>query len=136
MALHILMIENDEDDRLLTTETFQQEWPMAEIEFVLADELAGRLPVISPPQLILLAMNARPFTGVELIETIRSTKGCESIPIIVLSESARQEEIAACYSAGASSFIKKPASYAETLFKIKSFINYWGHTVELPVAMQ
>jgi len=61
MALQIVMIENDEDDRLLTREMFQQEWPMAEIKFVLAEELAGWLPLISPPQLILLTMNARPL---------------------------------------------------------------------------
>src|SRR5690242_13166187 len=130
MSLHILMIENDEDDRLLTRETFQQEWPMAQLEFIMAEELASRLPVSSPPQLILLTMNARPYTAIGMIETIRATKGCELIPIVVLSESARQEEITACYAAGASSFIKKPASYADTLFKIKTFINYWGHTVE------
>jgi CheY-like chemotaxis protein len=130
------MIENDEDDRLLTKETFQREWPTATIEFVLADQIASRLPAMSPPQLILLAMNARPYNGVELIEEIRGTKGCESTPIVVLSESARQDEIAACYSAGASSFIKKPASYADTLFKIKTFIDYWGHTVELPAVAQ
>jgi CheY-like chemotaxis protein len=126
------MIENDEDDRLLTREMFQQEWPTADIEFVLADELASRLPLIGPPQLILLTMLARPYTAVELIKAIRATKGCELTPIVVLSESARQDEIAACYSAGANSFIKKPASYADTLFKIKAFVNYWGHTVELP----
>jgi len=136
MALRIVMIENDEDDRLLTRETFQQEWPMAEIEFVMPDELASRLAVVSPPRLILLAMNARPYTGVELIKTIRSTKGCEGTPIVVLRESSRREEIEACYSAGASSFIKKPASYGDTLFKIKTFINYWGHTVELPAAAE
>ena len=130
------MIENDDDDRLLTKETFQQEWPTAEIEFVRAEELAGRLPVIDPPQLILLTMNARPYTAIGLIETIRATKGCELTPIVVLSESARQDEIAACYAAGASSFIKKPASYADTLFKIKTFINYWGHTVELPTVAE
>jgi len=70
-----------------------------------------------------------------LIKTIRAARGWQLTPIVVLSESARQDEIIACYAAGASSFIKKPASYADTLFKIKAFINYWGHTVELPTTV-
>jgi len=36
-------------------------------------------------------------------------------------------------TAGASSFIQKPASYSDTIFKVRSFINYWFRTVELPV---
>jgi CheY-like chemotaxis protein len=134
MSTHILMIENDEDDRLLTRENFQTDWPAAAIEFISSVELTQRLTVASPrPQLILLSMNARPYNGVDLIRRIRRERGFESSPIVILSESALPEEVNACYSAGASTFIKKPAAYSDTLSKIKSFIAYWSQTAELPM---
>jgi hypothetical protein len=37
--------------------------------------------------------------------------------------------------AGASSFIKKPSGYEDALAKIRSFIGYWAHTIELPAAL-
>jgi len=84
------------------------------------------------PHLILLSMNTRPYTGIDLLRLIRAEKSYEAVPIIVLSESALPEEIRASYTAGASSFIKKPSGYADALSKIKAFIAYWRNTVELP----
>ena len=127
------MIENDEDDRLLTQESFEKEWPAAVIEFVSGLELQHRLEETdNRPQLILLSMNPRPYNAVGLIGQMRNVKGYGSTPIVVLSESALPEEIRKCYSAGASSFIQKPSTYSEALSKIKAFIAYWSQTVELP----
>lgn len=131
----ILMIENDEDDRLLTNEHFQMDWPEASIEFVSPIDLSRRLRYGRRPQLIILSMSARPYNGIELIRQIREEREYASSPIIVLSETALPEEIRASYSAGASSFIKKPSGYADALAKIKSFIAYWAHTVELPESL-
>lgn len=133
MTPRVLMIENDADDRLLTEETFQAEGVNVHIDFIYSTELAAALQhAAPPPQLILLNINAQPFHGVDLIRIIRSTEGYEPVPIVVLSETVLMEEVQAAYDAGASSFIQKPASYSDTLFKIKSFINYWFRTVVLP----
>lgn len=134
MNLQILMVENDHDDRSVTRETFQSELPEANIDFIYSLELTKYLQTKQyKPQLIVLSMNARPYNGIDLIGQIRATEGYGAIPIVILSESTRTDDIQAAYLAGASSFIQKPASYGDTLFKIKSFINYWVHTVELPV---
>lgn len=136
------MVENDLDDRQLTEETFKQEWPGAAVEFIYGADLPGWLQHKSkkpdatdgtPPSLILLTMNANPNGAMNMIPQIRSKEGYGEIPVIVLSETTSPEEIRAAYSAGASSFIKKPSGYEDTLFKIRSFINYWIRTVELPV---
>jgi len=133
MSLRLLMIENDPDDRFITRETFQNELPEANIDFIYSTGLSKHLQyALHKPQLILLSMSAPPYTGVDLIRKLRATEGYAAIPIVVLSESTTPEEIQSSYAAGASSFIQKPASYSDTLFKIKSFINYWVHTVELP----
>ena len=133
MPVKILMIENDLDDRAVTEESFIQAWPEVIIDFLFGTDVAHWLERAEyRPQLILLTMNAQPYGAPELIRQIRATGGFGSIPIIVLSESNQPREVQGCYQAGASAFIKKPDNYGETLFKIRTFINYWLHTVELP----
>jgi CheY-like chemotaxis protein len=133
MLVKILMIENDMDDRALTEESFMQAWPDVSIEFLFGVDVPGWLERAEyKPQLILLTMNAQPYIAPDLIRLVRSTTGFGSIPVIVLSESNLPQEVQGCYVAGANAFIKKPDNYGDTLFKIRTFINYWLHTAELP----
>ncbi|HVU56781.1 MAG TPA: response regulator [Puia sp.] len=133
MAGKILMVEHDQDDRWLTEETFQSEGFEGGIDFIYPAELTAYLQHSdNRPALILLDMNAQPFDGMDLIHQIRDTEGYEKTPLIVLSESVLPGDVLSSYAAGATSFIQKPASYHDTLFKIRSFINYWFRTVELP----
>jgi len=127
------MIEHDQDDRWLTEETFQAEGMEGGIQFIYGAELHAYLqdPDNKPP-MILLSMNAQPYNGMDLIREIKETDGYENVPVVVLSESALPEDVQSSYAAGASSFILKPASYSDALFKMRSFINYWFRTVELP----
>jgi DNA-binding response OmpR family regulator len=133
MGSKILMIEHDPDDRWLTEETFQAEGFSDGIEFICGADLEDHMrDEDNRPPMIILSMNAQPFNGVDLIRQIRDTEGYETVPIVVLSESALPADVQESYAAGASSFIIKPANYGDALFKIKSFINYWFRTVELP----
>lgn len=133
MSSKILMIEHDADDRWLTEETFRAEGMTGDIQFIYGAELSDYLqdPNNRPP-MILLSMNAQPFNGMDLIRQIRDTEGYERVPVVVLSENAQPEDVKSSYSAGASSFIIKPDTYSDAIFKMRSFINYWFRTVELP----
>ncbi|HVW58626.1 MAG TPA: response regulator [Puia sp.] len=133
MGSKILMIEHDPDDRWLTDETFREEGISDGIEFICGADLEDYIhDQDNRPPMIILSMNAQPFKGVDLIRKIRDTGGYDTVPIVVLSETALPADVRESYAAGASSFIIKPASYSDALFKIKSFINYWFRTVELP----
>lgn len=133
MGSKILMIEHDSDDRWLTEETFQAEGFPNGIEFIHEAELPAYLRGPGHrPALIMLSLHTRLAEGLEMIKDIRRTEGYDKVPVVVLSENSLPSNVAACYAAGATSFIQKPAMYSDTLFKIKSFINYWFRTVELP----
>lgn len=129
------MIENDPDDRYLTEEVFRLNGFDVEIDFIYSTELHAYIGnPLNKPRLILLNLNARPHEGADCIQYIRNTEGHQLTPLIVLSDSVRPDEVQKCYSLGANSFIKKPDDYTGTLFKIKTFVNYWFGAVELPVA--
>jgi len=131
----ILMIDNDVDDRFLTKEMFQMHGFDAEIDFIDSSYFSNYTKdTSSKPHVILLDRNSRPGKFTDVIKQIRATKGYEFVPIIILSDTARAEDVRESYFLGANSFIKKPADYKGTIFKIKSFIDYWFQSVELPVA--
>ncbi|HZE86162.1 MAG TPA: hypothetical protein VE035_17705 [Puia sp.] len=133
MKRSILMVENDADDRYLTEETFRSEAVEAEIEFIDSTVLPGYLQHITKiPHLIILSLSSQAYDLPGLISSIRNAEGCRPVPLIVLSDVARPGDVEKCYSLGANSFIKKPDSYTNTLFKINTFINYWFGTIELP----
>jgi len=135
MKAKILMVENDPDDRFLVDEMFRSEDFQADVDFVYGRELAGYIEdTPQRPHLILLSVNAQPYDANSLIRLLRETEGYRSIPIVVLSESDLPSEVEKTYRTGANSYIKKPDNYADTIFKIKTFIHYWFRTVELPEA--
>jgi response regulator RpfG family c-di-GMP phosphodiesterase len=72
------------------------------------------------------------MNAVELIGELKKSKEYLHIPIVVLSGVVTPLSVKDCYAAGATSFIKKPASVVETNNKISAFIKYWFETVELP----
>ena|ERR1700733_7976059 len=130
----ILMVENDSDDRLLTEEMFRSEGLTAKIDFIYSTVLNGYIKNLSyKPTLIILSLNAQANDLSELILCIRHSEICRSTPLIVLSDVVRPADIEKSYALGANSLIKKPDNYADTVFKIKAFVNYWFGTVELPV---
>jgi len=133
MKPRILMIENDRDDRYLTEEMFAMEGFEAELDFIFSHELLNYTTSHSEiPHLVILDLSSGPYRNYEKIREIRSTAGYESVPVIVLSNTAENEEIDQSYKMGANSFIKKPGDYPDTLFKISNFIKYWFKVVELP----
>ena len=133
MRHRILMIENDADDRYLTEEMFLSQGFDADVDFIDSNALQSYLDTQQDkPHLIILDCDARLHLFTNLIKQIRRTASYQLVPIVVLSNTTRPEDVQESYSCGANSYITKPADYEGALFKISSFINYWFQTVELP----
>lgn len=135
MKYRILMIENDSDDRFLAEDVFLAEGLDAKIDFVYSADAHTYISNTQPrPDLILLDRNTQPHEFTDMIQHIRQAEGYAPVPIVVISNTNRREDIERSYACGANSFIKKPDDYAGSVSTIKSFINYWFQAVELPVA--
>jgi two-component system, response regulator len=129
------MIENDADDRYLTKEMFLSQGFDADVDFIDSNALQPYLGnQHNKPHLVILDCDARLHSFTNLIKEIRRTASYQFIPVVVLSNTSRPEDVQESYSCGANSYITKPADYEGALFKISSFINYWFQTVELPGA--
>jgi response regulator RpfG family c-di-GMP phosphodiesterase len=138
-SLHtVLMLEYDEDDRFITTDTLHELNNNVQVEFVrYSNEVFAWLENCrennrSYPAVILLNLHATPSDGKETLKQLKSNPSYQHIPVVLLTEINHTATVKECYALGASSFIKKPSSAKDTSAKIASFFNYWFETVELP----
>lgn len=90
-------------------------------------------PDISPrPELVLLDLNLPKMKGLEVLKEIKSTPHLKSIPVIVLTASERNEDIAPCYTLGANTYIQKPVKFSDFVHITEVIQAYWMGIASLP----
>ena len=103
----------------------------------LMDYLHQRNKFISKPApkpgLIILDLNMPKKDGREALKEIKAEPELRRIPVVVLTTSTADLDVARTYGLGANSFISKPVAF-DTLVKVmKSIGEYWFSVVVLPV---
>lgn len=127
------MLEHDEDDRYITQSVLDELKANVTIEFVSSsNDLFNKLSSSQLPDLLLITYRAMPQNAIDILKKLRGSSPFAYLPVVVLSGVSKHSIVQECYRAGASSFITKPSTGTETTAKIKSFLDYWFHTVELP----
>jgi CheY-like chemotaxis protein len=133
--LSVLMIEDDKEDQYITSATIKEAG--IDIPFHFSDTGEDAFQWLGQqkqlPSLIILDKNLPAVEGIDILKELKQHPVYNIIPVVIVSGSAWPEEIAACYAAGASSYIQKPSSGTGTDKKILNFLQYWFETCELPV---
>lgn len=136
--IHILLVDDDEDDRYLTREAFHQHYPESRISFAedgedLLDFLhyRGRYveSVHTLPELILLDLNMPRKDGREVLREIKANDQFRHIPIVVLTTSDAKDDVDTSYHDGANSFITKPPTFQRLSEVTKAIGQYWFSVV-------
>ena len=86
------------------------------------------------PGLILLDIHLPKINGHDVLRHIKADPALCEIPVVMLTTSDRQDEIAATYRAGANSFVTKPVKFAEFVEQVRSLRRYWTGTSQIPAA--
>ena len=83
-------------------------------------------PATSPrPGLILLDLRLPKVDGQQLLKTIKSDPGLNNIPIVVLTTSASEADIAMAYSNNANSYLVKPVDFTKFSEMLETLGTYW-----------
>jgi len=86
------------------------------------------------PGLILLDIRLPKVDGIEVLKQLKDDPQFKSIPVIMLTTSDRDEEIAKSYAGGANSYVVKPMDFEEFMKKVRELKLYWTITNSLPKA--
>jgi CheY-like chemotaxis protein len=136
--MHVLLADDDEDDRFLTREAFKQHFPQSQISFVEDGEdllhyltYSGRYfgATHALPELILLDLNMPRKDGRVALSEIKANNNLRHIPTIILTTSDTREDIESAYFNGANSFITKPNSFQHLSEVAKAIGQYWFRVV-------
>jgi CheY-like chemotaxis protein len=143
IPITILVCDDDEDDRMLTRQALEDAHISNRIQFVedgeqLLDYLyqrgsyGGETGEAPRPGLILLDLNMPKLDGREALKTIKEDPTLCDIPVVVLSTSRLDEDIAKSYKLGVNSFITKPVTFSGLVEAMNVLGKYWLEIVELP----
>ncbi len=135
----IVMADDDEDDRLLARDAFSECGIEVDLRCVedgeeLLDFLLrrGAHADAPTPSLIILDLNMPRKDGREALAAIKENPALRRIPVVVLTTSKAEEDVARTYDLGVSSFISKPVSYESLVQLLRTVTHYWFETVRLP----
>lgn len=92
----------------------------------------GRHAGAPQPGVILLDLNLPGTDGREVLSEIKADPELKQIPVIVLTTSSDDRDVAACYKAGANSYIQKPVDLDGFMRAIERLNDYWFEVVILP----
>jgi two-component system response regulator len=137
----ILLVDDDAEDRLLTCDAIAETLPTADVRACASGEEAlehlrhtGRhagAPV-TQPGLILLDINMPRMDGFEFLELLRADPALRRIPVVMLTTSRSEADIARGYELGVNSYIAKPVTYDRLVSIMRAFGHFWLDVVELP----
>ncbi|MCL4146363.1 UNVERIFIED_CONTAM: hypothetical protein GTU68_031043, partial [Idotea baltica] len=82
------------------------------------------------PDIILLDLNLPKINGLEVLKMVKTDPILKSIPVIILSTSSAQLDIASAYQLNANSFISKPIDYEEFMNVMQMIYDYWFKLVQ------
>jgi CheY-like chemotaxis protein len=137
--IHILLVEDNEGDIILTTEALEEGKIINKVSVVkdgkqAIDFLNKKEPFekATQPNLILLDINLPKKNGHEVLQYIKGSKSFRQIPIIMLTTSSSEKDITEAYNHYANCFITKPVDVNEFMQAVAKIENFWISIVQLP----
>ena len=137
--MEILLVEDNEDDIILTEEAFAVAKVMNSINSVRDGEAAlaylrqeGPYKDAVRPGLVLLDINMPKKNGFEVLQSMKADPLLQSLPVVMLTTSDREEDIGRSYTGGACSYIRKPMNLMRFGQVVKDFELYWTMVSQIP----
>jgi CheY-like chemotaxis protein len=138
----ILLVEDNQDDYEATSRAFKKanlhnpivwcESGQDALDFLRQDGAYKDAGNCSRPGLVLLDLNMPGMDGRKTLEAIKRNDELKRIPVIILTTSADERDIQACYQTGANTYMQKPVSFDGLIEAVKRLKAYWFEIALLP----
>jgi CheY-like chemotaxis protein len=133
--LALLYAEDDPDDRLLAEIAHRESGVVNPLVFVADGEealdylrrsgqYADRTDAVQPG-VVLLDLNMPGIGGRETLKLIKADRALRRTPVVILTTSSAQVDVASSYDAGANSYIVKPSAFGGLVHLFDDLCTYW-----------
>lgn len=137
--LEVLLVEDSPGDVRLTREAFRDAQALIHLHVAFdgvdAMEFLNREGShvgVPRPDLILLDLNLPRMDGREVLSRIKNAEGLRTIPVVILTTSDDEADIAKSYELQANCYLKKPVQFEAFEKLVRSINDFWLTTVTLP----
>ena len=137
--IEILMIDDDAGDILIAREALTENKVrnnvsvvndgVEALRYLHGDDDAGTQP---RPDLILLDLNLPRKGGLEVLAEIKADPSLRRIPVVVLTTSEAEEDIARSYDLHANAYVTKPVDFRSFLHAVRQIDDFFVTIVKLP----
>jgi chemotaxis family two-component system response regulator Rcp1 len=137
--IEILLVEDNPGDVRLTQEVLK-EGRIHNTLNVVGDGVEaldflhrrGAYADAKPQELILLDLNLPKMNGREVLAEIKKDPALKHIPVVVLTTSSAEQDVASAYDLHANCYITKPVDLGQFVKVVQSIEDFWLSIVRLP----
>ena len=138
-TIEVLLVEDNPGDVRLITEALKDAKIHVHISVVYdgAEALAllrreGKYSAATLPDLILLDLNLPRMNGHEVLAKIKEDEVLRRIPVVIVTSSRADRDIAKSYDLHANCFVTKPVDLEQFFEVVKAIREFWFVVVKLP----
>ena len=137
--VHVLLVEDDPGDVLMTKEAFEH-YKLRNVLHVVTDgeqalhflRRTGGYADAPRPGLILLDLNLPRLDGLEVLAELKADPVLKVIPVVILTTSQADEDILRSYALHANAYVSKPVDFERFMDVIRQIDNFFVTVVQLP----
>ncbi len=131
----ILLVEDNPTDEKLTIKAFQRSNISDEVvvardgaealDYLLGTGSYSGRDVSVWPAVTLLDLKLPKVDGLEVLRRIRADVRTKYLPVVVLTSSKEDEDIARSYALGANAYVRKPVDFTQFAEAVKALGRFW-----------
>jgi two-component system response regulator len=133
-AVEILLVEDSPDDVKLTLHAFNK-YNLSRrvavvrdgaeaLEFIFATGRYADRPT-PPPKLVLLDLKLPLVDGFEVLRRVKQDPDRKSLPVVVMTSSTEERDVAESYALGVNSYVVKPVDFEQFTEAVRQVGSYW-----------
>ena len=126
-----LMVRSLKKNRLANSLIVLEDGEQA-LDYIFCQGKYADRDISRPPKVIFLDLKLPKVNGLEILKQIKSNELTRKIPVIIVTSSKEDPDIAAAYNLGANSYVVKPVDFNNFVETIDRLGLYWLVVNEKP----
>jgi CheY-like chemotaxis protein len=133
MSFDILLVEDSPEDAALTLRALNRHHLANRVHLTRdGAEALEYLASAELPKVMLLDLKLPKLSGLEVLRHVRETERLKRLPVVMLTSSREEPDIASAYALGVNSYIVKPVDFEQFIKAVSEAGLYWLLINEAP----